>query len=909
RGGSADQVGAVVNGLSYNNAAVGNSETTIPLSAIEQVSLLSGGYNAEYGNFRSGLINITTKSGSKQGYNGTISISRNNTHMKRFGPEFTDPNNPLLVSYLNPEIAFIGTEEAWADNEYLRQQHPRFIGWNKAASNYNVIRPDEEKVTPLDLYLLGAWMFMATPDYEGLTKIDPTWTVSEEQKRLFEDHRRVEENYDFDLDAGFGGPIPLVGEYLGDATFYLSHKTTHQSYVMPVSREKDEQYTTLLTLKSNPRSDITISLNGLWKRQLGVSAIRPPWGDAPSIDERGGFMSPNNVKYWSDDITYFWDPPFFPRINQTTLMGGITLNQVLSNSTFYELSASVLSIQNGSDVGDNRDTTVITYFGPIPVDESPYGKYQFAPNHRIAGYLYPSYDALPGVSDYRFRGKEGDLYDNSVITQYRVKFDLASQLNKNHYLKAGVEYNLFDINHHHWQKWNNNPYNTYEFNYHRTPSQTGVYVQDQISYEGVVANLGVRMDYYFAGGGEWPSGDPFSVEAFRNRRNEVDTWLYDLLEEGRSYVWEVWEAYDKENPGFLQPIKNWLTFSPRVGISFPVTEDSKFYFNYGHFRSNPPYFSMYLFRYRYDKNGLYDMSNPNLEPPKTISYELGAAYNFFQNYVVSASGYYKDVTGQHGQINYQNETGQVDYDLWSNNEYQDIQGIEVNIQKNDNSWLTGWINFNYMLRKEGLTGRSTVTNITVNNDQEGLYQGQESRFLPQPKLNANFTFRSPKNWGPELFGENLLEDWRLTLFFEWSEGRYFTWNPLNELHFSNNLQYPDYYMVDLKLSKTFNLGGLNTTFFLDVSNLLNIKVNQLWRGYSYLDERDETNYLASLRLPMYDSPEFDQLREKNPGLYIAGDDKVGDLRSDSKPYINDPNLPFWLYGQPRDIWMGLKVDF
>jgi hypothetical protein len=45
RGGSADQTGTFINGLGYNNAAVGNAETIIPLSAIDQVSLLSGGIN------------------------------------------------------------------------------------------------------------------------------------------------------------------------------------------------------------------------------------------------------------------------------------------------------------------------------------------------------------------------------------------------------------------------------------------------------------------------------------------------------------------------------------------------------------------------------------------------------------------------------------------------------------------------------------------------------------------------------------------------------------------------------------------------------------------------------------------------------------------------------------------------
>jgi outer membrane receptor protein involved in Fe transport len=61
---------------------------------------------------------------------------------------------------------------------------------------------------------------------------------------------------------------------------------------------------------------------------------------------------------------------------------------------------------------------------------------------------------------------------------------------------------------------------------------------------------------------------------------------------------------------------------------------------------------MYLIRYRYDKNGVYEMSNPNLAPPRTISYELGFAYNFFENMIATLSGYYKDVTGQNGDVNY-----------------------------------------------------------------------------------------------------------------------------------------------------------------------------------------------------------------------------------------------------------------
>ncbi len=745
---------------------------------------------------------------------------------------------------------------------------------------------------------------MAIPDYEGLEKLG--YTVSDEQKKLFAQHAMKEAGNDMNFDGGFGGPVPFASKLLGDATFYISNNSKERHYVMPVTVSSEKLYTTLATIKSNPTENLTITLNGLHKKQKGISPIRPAWGDFPDASREGGFMPINNIKYVAANKDYWYDQPFFPRLEQTTVMGGITLNHVLNKATFWELSLSALRIKDYTPTGNDRDQTVVTRFGPFPVSEMPYGKLQYGSN-KLDDYNYPSYDALPGIPR-RFRRKEGDLFDKIKIHQYRAKADLASQVDQHNYLKGGIEYNYINLDHKLWEKWNENAYNVYEFNYHRTPSQTGIYIQDQLSYSSIIANVGLRFDYYYGGGGKWPSGDAFAEEVFTPQ--QVDTSLFSYLETGASYIWDIWTAYDKEHPGFLKPIKNHYTVSPRIGISFPVTIQSKFYFNYGHFRSNPPYYTMYLYRYRYDKNGLYDMSNPNLEPPRTISYELGLAYNFYRGYVLTLSTYSKDVTGQNGDVTYQNASGSVNYDSWANNEYQDIQGFEVNLEKTDNSWITGWVNFNYMLKKSGLTGRETITDVTINNDKEGLYAGQESRSLPQPQLNANITLHSPMDWGTGLFGTHLLGNWNITFFAEWQAGGYFTWNPLSKSHVNNNMRWPAYYMVDLKLSKTFKLAGFGTTFFVDISNLFNFKVNLMSRGYAFdSDTGDRDKYLASLHLPMYDSPEFDAMREKSPGYFIAGDDKIGDLRSNDKPYINDPNYPFWLYGSPRDIWVGLRFSF
>ena len=928
RGGSADQTGMMVNGLSYFNAAAGNAESSIPLSAIEQVSLLSGGYNAEYGNFRSGLINITTRTGSDKGYHGTFSYARDNRHMRRFGDSFYDADGAALRSYLDPAVAFVGTEAAWKDEPYLREQYPLFAGWNLAAQNYNIGKTEDQWATPFDYYLLGCWMFMAIPDYEGLANLSDSLKqvigyreISKEQKKLFAQHHNREEYADWNFDGGIGGPIPLIGHTLGNATFYLSHNSKERHYIMPISRSSDETNTTLLTIKSHPTKKMTLSWNSLYKYEIGVSPIRPASGDYPDASRQGGFMPFNNIKYIHKNPEYWYDPPFFPILEQRTLMNGLVLNQVLSKSTYWELNLSAVQIKDHSPTGNTRNMEAITYFGPFVVNELPYGKFLDGTN-RVTGifegdtlsYKYPNYDALPGIA-YRFRRKEGDLYDNVRVGQYRAKFDLASQIGLHHFVKAGFEYNNFDINHKLWMMWNENAYNVYEFNYHRTPSQTGVYLQDQLNYASIVANLGLRFDYYYGGGGTWPTGDPYAEEVFTPQSYAADSVLFNYLEQGKSYIWDTWVKYDSLHPGFLQPIKNHSALSPRIGISFPVTESSKFYFNYGHFRSNPPYYSMYLYRYRYTKNGLYDMSNPNLEPPRTISYELGLAMTIFRESILKLSWYSKDVTGQHGEVTYQNASGSINYDTWANNEYQDIQGIEINFTKSDNSWLTGWINYNYMMKKTGTTGRSLYKDIPISNE-DAFYADEETRSLPLPKINANLTLRTPNELDPKSLVDYLLTGWTFTIFGEWQAGEYFTWNPLNKLHVNDNLRWPNYYMVDLKIDKKVKFLGTTASFYVDVSNLFNFRVSLMPDGYCFERESgdleewtDFTRYLASLHLPMYKSSDYDDLRGKNEGLYIAGNDRVGDLRSDKKPYINDPKYSFWLYEQPRDIWFGVRFNF
>ena len=104
--------------------------------------------------------------------------------------------------------------------------------------------------------------------------------------------------------------------------------------------------------------------------------------------------------------------------------------------------------------------------------------------------------------------------------------------------------------------------------------------------------------------------------------------------------------------------------------------------------------------------------------------------------------------------------------------------------------------------------------------------------------------------------------------------------------------------------------GIKTTLSVDVNNLFNFKVHRFDDELPFNDATNDYDmYLASLHLPMYNAKEYDALRAGNPGLYIPGNDKPGDLRSVEKPYINDPDLTYFYYTNPRDIWFGLRIEF
>jgi len=935
RGGSPDQTGTLVDGMAFVNPRLGKAETTIPVSAIEQISLQAGGFSAEYGNFRSGILNVVTKAGSRDRYHGTVNLSKNKAHMKRFGKSLYDPTNWGLRPYMDPLIAFVGTDQGWLqvtggdtkEADYLRQQHETFQGWNKLAENYNKNKPPAQQVTPMDLYLWSAWMHMAIPDFAALERLYPQYTVNDpewgKKKKAIIQHAHEPEGSDpdWDVDVGFGGPVPLIGRYLGNATFYVANKTNFFTYVQPVMRKGEYTSTTMAALRSNLSSRITLRLNGTYRKVDGTQAAFPSDGAILDIERGGDTMPINNLGLYYNAggagvAQYWWHPTFWQPKYQRVYLAGATMNYVVSPTTFWDLTLSYYRQKDYYHPKETRNHTPIIHFGPVWVDEMPYGivfkpdTVRYDPSDPSKFFAHNEYEAPYGLSR-RFSSKTGEFHENSITKAVSLKWDLSSQLNRYHFLKSGVEFRYHDINNWNWRWWEGHD-TIYEMKDRRRPWWLGLYVQDQISIQGMEARLGLRFDYYSTGGGLWPTGDPYNKAAFTkgSEANNLQQLRHDL--ETKNVVWTRWNRINSETGGqLLKKTKNYYAVSPRLGISFPVTERSKFFFNYGHFRSPVAYPQLFMYKMRFFKQGMYELGNPNLEPPRTIAYELGVAYNLLDQYLIELSTYYKDVTGEPSPVNYVSIDGSVSYTSYLNNRWENDQGFELRITKRYGDFLTGWVNFWYVIDKNGYAGRRTAYQDEARNKEAtAYYAGEENTPQLLPRLNANISFHTPANWGPQFLGQRWLANWLLTTTFQWRRGAAFTHNPAGIRHLQNNLRWPDYYMVDMKVSKGIRIAGVYASLYLDVKNVFNLKVNLMSEGWCFRNAQDRQNYLNSLHLPMYSSPEYDKLRQQNPGLFQPGNDKVGDLRSKDKRYINDPDLAdLFLYGYPRDVWFGIEINF
>ncbi len=355
------------------------------------------------------------------------------------------------------------------------------------------------------------------------------------------------------------------------------------------------------------------------------------------------------------------------------------------------------------------------------------------------------------------------------------------------------------------------------------PVETRYFVQDKWELSDVVVQFGLSYET-FNPNAEAPDsdgdgvGDAFGFRNIHMRDGRVDR---SGTQKG-SYAWK--------------PVETHSAILPRLGFSFPVTDQTVFHAQYGVYWQTPPLRYLYLtdsgLSANLSQGNMTVSENPALKPERTTSYEVGFAQQVGQIAALHVTGYYKEIRDYLMMKNHENldtdGDGKVDsYPLkdgsefsWAqymNGDYGVTQGFSLNFTMRRFKGVMADLNYTYMNARGTGSGASDNFDIAWTGD---TYPTTINRLSYDQKhtgsilvdyrspfgigLNAVYTFGSGKAYTPttvqsEVFGRG----WDI---------------PVAAI---NSGDKPWFSRLDLRADYGLKLAGANVNVYLLVQNALN----------------------------------------------------------------------------------------
>jgi outer membrane receptor protein involved in Fe transport len=395
------------------------------------------------------------------------------------------------------------------------------------------------------------------------------------------------------------------------------------------------------------------------------------------------------------------------------------------------------------------------------------------------------------------------------------------------------------------------------------PVESAVFVQNRISYKGIIATLGLRMNFWAPGSfADDAVADPTApvIDQVRSDYNAKTTEVFGLR----------WKA----------------RLLPKINVSFPVTENNVLYFNYGHSMRLPhPRFVYAGLDPTYqDRSFLSSLGNPDLDPEVNVSYEIGlkskitrdigltiTAFNNNRfDYIVSRRVIVTDQTGRPTTKNF-----------YINQDYANIYGVELGLNIRVGRYLSTFSNFAYQVaRGKSNSARESALQIEQNG-QVALTSEQFLAFDRPWNINLGIIFAPDSTlpiFGADLTGFSAFLSYRFTSGFRYTPQRLTQTNELGRPIYEEIV---DQYLqgkaspwnnLDLKLSYNLPFGlkqGKGISISMEIRNITNAKNAQIinavtGRAYEYGDDVPIT-----WRDPRYNGPQEEGVDPRNPARYLA----------------------------------------
>lgn len=682
------------------------------------------------------------------------------------------------------------------------------------------------------------------PKYRGKVSFYTGDYLSTRDK-LFFNINKVNPVNNLVTEGTIGGPV-IPG--MNDLTFFLSGRFERdEGYLYGIrqhlpsdSASRDVNTQEILISKSGDDAIIPMNTSKDWSG-TGKLTYKP----AANIKINYDFLY-SNSKYQR----YNHDLKYNPDANLTNydwgMVNSLELRHAVSANTFY-------SVRGSYTFNDYKQ-----YLYPL-LDEFNnevdfYPGMDFSNLH--ADNRYEQNDELTPIAAYTF-ASGGTINTHYYQRSNTIggKFDITSQLSTEHELKAGLQYEQHTLDFENFLILREtdsseavipNLSSRRHDLYTKTPLLFSGYIQDKMEFTSMVVNIGIRYDLFDAN--SIYSTDILNPPNFK----------------GNDLAKFTAEAAPKHQ------------ISPRFGISFPITDRGIIHFSYGHFFQMPPFAYLYTnpdFKYFEATSPVF--GNSDLNPEKTVTYELGLQQQLTEDLAFNVTGFYKDVRDllalQQIRI-----SGSDTYFKYVNKDYANIKGITFSLTKrrSPDDFFSATLDYTFQTA-EGNETNSDAFFLDLSSGRQSEKMPVYLNWDQTHTLNSTFSIGESKNWNLSLVG-------RL--------GTGLPYTPQitgSQIYLrSNSGRRPSQLVVDLLAEKTFFFFGYNLTFFLKVFNLFDTLNERL----IYNDTGRATYTLISNQSAAVST---DELSGKHPLIRPASE------------YFVRPHY----YLPPRQVRLGASIEF
>ncbi len=635
RGGRSNEVAYWVDGVATTDGFNGANTSRIENSAIQELQVISGTFNAEYGQAMSGIINIVTKEGTPE-YHGEI--------MGYIG----DYNSNDDMYSVMDRVVDVVDEETGAITQATESTNP-LKGLNPT---YNVqgslsgpVPLTNDKLTffvnarsnQREGYLYGRNWFepQGIPGDSSLVPMNPNnyWSglgklalkLSNSMKLTYslnysDSHspRYYSQSYKY-VPTGRNQSFGTTTTHLLSFNHVLSQNTFYELRINRMQNESEsylyDDYTT------RPNWLVSYAMPVDTTGETFETVVFDPGMDPTQLD---------SVEYYGYDFNWIPDP---------TNHEGYVHPDSSMDPTGYSYKRA------GTDLGRNWRRSAY-WIGKFDLTSQVNRSNQIKAGieFRLHELERDNYGLIPAI----------DPVDSVQVVPFKPAIPDVGTPNRQIYTDP------------------------------RKPREISAYIQNKVELQDIIMNIGLRFDYFDAN--YVVPADPDDINIYDPFKyghiyKEYDETLASTLapQEFTDYIKGLEKYTPEERKSFMhKKVDPKMQISPRLGIAYPITDRGVIHFSYGHF------FQMPTFQYLYARpdfvinsgGGRFIIGNADLRAQRTTQYEIGLQQQLGSSIGIDVTMFYRDIRDWVGTSPpIETFRSGVLYSPYENKDYANVRGI------------------------------------------------------------------------------------------------------------------------------------------------------------------------------------------------------------------------------------------